>query len=424
MIPPIALTVIVSLALAATTVRSAQIERGELASRLEAFNSLIDHDFDTTFDVYFLPARPLAAANDEPWLLESWEDWETFRYVTKGRELYICRTAHKRGDSPNEPPTASYVQENVWTNREWVAGKWAWVHRVQGDRGIVLAAQAAPTDMHDLGFIINLIEGRVPSYRSLADIVSTGRVIDQRIEDGQLVHRFLLDDKTRSVVQHEICARLDPRFELLSHTVEFSETDDPAKFADHVYLKATDSITEWADVDGVLIPWRAMVETIRPEDPRSKSGPTWVSRAYYVRTSWKALDPDDLETERVFEFSIPNGTGVYDYRSSAGYRIGESFLTCDGSMYELAKPVQGIIGSEQADLIRGAEAVRPIVQGDPRLPSLASNHENQAEAANLASSRPASLSLPVLVIVVGVAGLLILVAVVRMLHHRRASERE
>lgn len=380
---------------------SAVVSREDLASRLEAFNTLQDYDFDTEFELHILPSRP--AGDDSPWVMESWEYYETFRYVALGDKLYVSRRSHER---PDEPP-AHYHQENVWADG-------VWYHRIEGDPGIGLYSQASPCDLHAIGFKFNLMQGRFPSYRTLADVVRTGYVVSQRMEDGVLVHRFIVDGKNRSRGQQEIRVRLEPRFELISHTSDFSDHEDPAEFADHVYLRVTRTILEWREVDGLRIPWRAMVETEGRRDRKTGADTPRVRRAYYTRESWKAADPSDPKLQRLMEVPLSQGVRIYDDRVHASYAIGQTYLYIDGETRRLNEPVQGIIHDYPA-VLRDS----PTMQEPTGERALAGVRESAMSRSTQADPDYSPLRIAIFV---GSAVALFTWSVMRMFRYRRTPE--
>ena len=328
------------------------MEKSELARKLRAANVLIDRDFDTSFECRMLPARPLT--DDHPWVPESWEHFNTYRYVARGAELYAARTSYERLGGPHSDAVVNYRRENLWSNGTWH-------HRTDDELHVALYGQAEPLDLDGRGFIFSLIEGRYPSYRTLADIVGTGVTIDQSVEEGVLEHRFVHDSGGADWVQHVIRAKLEPAFEMLSYRIELSQAPDAASFAEHVHHTSTYSVLKWREVDGLRIPWRAQVEIVDPEDPRTRTGPPWVSRSLYTRTSFEFIEEENAALDELFVFETPKGTQVYDDRSKASYEIGQTWLHLDGTVYQLSEPILEHPGDRLGELIRDAT---PIRRGD------------------------------------------------------------
>lgn len=333
---------------AVTLVQGEPVEKvsaDELADRLDAANVLLNRDFETTFDYRVLRADPLE--DGSPRGAEDWEFFETFRYVALGDKLYILRVVYERLDGPGATPEAKVRQENIW-------GDGAWAHRIEDENAVSFYAQARPTDLQTKGFIFNLMEGRYPSP-TLADLVRTGTVLDQSVEDGMLTYRFAADDKPALRVQYTIDAQLEPSFALLGYTIEVSDSDpeDPQRRG---VLRQAYSVLEWHEVGGLRIPGIAQIENFRSVD-RSESL-RLTSRTVYTRQSFREIGENDID-RGLFAVPLPIGTSVYDDRFKLSFQIGHRHLVLDGTAYELDDPVMEHPGDRLGEMIRQAKPYYP-----------------------------------------------------------------
>ena len=183
-----------------------------LAQWLGEANVLSGIDFETTFEVRALKPRP--AEQQASWSLEHYDLLEIFRYVLSSNQMRI-----ERRDISNPNDTDAYSQINIWSDGTWI-------HRVEGDTGVTLSGQLVPTDLWGHGLIFNSLEGRFPSFRTLADLVRTGRPLNQMIEDDVLTYRFARDDVPSGLTQYVFRCQLQPDFKLLSYATEIFSTLD------------------------------------------------------------------------------------------------------------------------------------------------------------------------------------------------------
>ena len=378
----------------------------ELAAKLEAANVLLDRDFDTTFEYRWLNAQPLE--DDSPWNVEDWQLLNTFRYVALGNKLYTERLDYKRSTATGVGPTVQYRQENVWANG-------AWAHRVDGQQAVSFYAQPGPTDMHSQGFKFNLLEGRYPSaLGTLADLVRTGTVVKQTIDDNLLIFRFAADDASASVVQHTIRAQIKPAFVLVGYTTELSDSPTLEDFQRHVYMSQAYTVLEWEQVGELRIPRVAAIESIGPADRLEKDGPKLRSRAIYTRQSFREILENEIDPER-FTVPLPIGTGVYDDRIKLSFEIGNTYLSLDGTLYQLDEPIMEHPGDRLGEMIRNATPQHPPSGSSSPAPSA------QATAATMEPTRSGLLrSRIVLTGLVGVGVALLTLAVIRA---RRAQRK-
>lgn len=378
----------------------------ELAAKLEAANVLVDRDFDTTFEYRWLNARP--QDDDSPWNLEDWQLLNTFRYVALGNKFYTERLDYKRSTATGVGPTVQYRQQNLWA-------KGAWAHRVDGQQAVSFYAQPGPTDMHSQGFKFNLLQGRYPSaLGSLSELVRTGTVLKQTVDDDLLILRIAADDASASLVQYTIRAQIKPAFVLLGYTIELSDSQTVEDFQRYVYMSQAYTVLEWEQVGDLRIPKVAVIESIGPADRLERDGRKLRSRAIYTRQSFREIAENDIDPE-LFTVPLPMGTGVYDDRIKLSFEIGNTYLSLDGTLFQLNEPVMEHPGDRLAEMIQNATPQHP--------PSGSSSLSTSVpgSAAVLELTRSGLLRSPIVLAgLVGVGVALLTLAVIRA---RRAQRK-
>ncbi len=379
----------------------------ELADKLVEANVLLNRDFDTTFEYRVLKASP--HEDESPRDAQDWEFFETFRYVALGDKLYMLRVSYKRPDgAPRARPVVQHRQENIWTNG-------AWALRVEGDNAVSFFAQPRPTDLQTKGFIFNLLEGRYPSHRTLADLVRTGTVLNQSVEDGILSYRFAQDDTPASRLQYTIRAQFEPSFELHGYTIELSGSPTLEDFQRHLQMRQVYTVLEWQEVGGLRIPRIAQIESFGSARGLQSNPPLLRSRTFYTRQSFQEIAEGDIDPE-LFAVPLPIGTGVYDDRIKLGFEIGGMHLSLDGVVYEVDQPIMEHPGDRLGEMIRQATPLHP--------PSDSSSPSTSAPdpSALLPSTESGVLgSRLVLAGLVGAAVALLTVAVIRSRRARRGA---
>lgn len=379
----------------------------ELADKLLAANVLLNRDFDTTFEYRVL--KPSPHEDESPWDAEDWEFFETFRYAALGDKLYILRVTYKRPEgSPGVTPVSQYRQENIWADG-------AWALRVEGENAVSFFAQPRPTDLQTKGFIFNLLEGRYPSYRTLADLVRTGTVLNQSVEDGILSYRFAQDDPPASRMQYTIRAQIEPSFELLGYTIELSGSPTLEDFQRHVHMRQAYTVLEWQEVGGLRIPRIAQIESFGSARGLQSKSPPLSSRMFYTRQSFREIAGSDIDPE-LFAVPLPIGTSVYDDRIKLSFEIGGTYLSLDGVVYVVDQPIMEHPGDRLGEMIRQATPQHP--------PSDSSSPSTSApdSSALLPPTESGVLgSRLVLAGLVGAAVALLTVAVIRSRRARRKA---
>lgn len=326
-----------------------KLSADDLADKLEAANVLLNRDFDTTFEYRVLKASRL---NDErPWQADDWEFFESFRYVTLGANLYTERLVYERPAAAGLEPTAKYRQENIWADGTWAL-------RVEGEQAVSFYAQPRPTDLQTKGFIFNLLEGRYPAYQTLADLVRTGTVLNQSVEDGVLSYRFARHDTPASRVQHVIRAQMEPAFVLLGYTTELSDSPTLEDFQRHVHLRNTYTVVEWQQVGELRIPRIAQIESFGSAKGLQGYSPPLSSMTFYTRRSFREILENEVDPE-LFTVPLPIGTAVYDDRIKLSFEIGNTYLSLDGTLYQLDEPIMEHPGDRLAEMIQNATPQHP-----------------------------------------------------------------
>ncbi len=328
-----------------------------LAQWLDEANILSGVDFDTTFEVRALKLRP--AEQQGSWDLDQYDFLEHYRYVLSSNQMRIERRDISNANDPN-----AYTQINVWSDGTWS-------HRVEGDVGITLSGQPFPTDLWGQGLIFNTLEGRFSSYRTLHDLVRTGRPLSQTIEDGVLTYRFARDDVPSTLTQYVFRCQLPPDFKLLSYDTEIFSTLDEFGVGSELLVSQKYVIEEWREFGDRMIPEFAYLESWRAENP-DPSGPAPLrNRVMFTRTSFSEFD-DVKAVAAQFTTLMPHGTKIYDRRLNLSFEIGSDFLSLDGAPYQLKEPVMEPPGDGWAELLRSAkvmtvpaDSLKPQVNGTP-----------------------------------------------------------
>lgn len=321
----------------------------ELAKKIEAMNVLLARDFETTFEMRVFPRRP--ADDESPVESDDWEQLEDFRYVAVGNKLYVKRLSYQEGDDSKDQGTIQYTQENTWADG-------AWTHRVSGYSYVSFFGQAAPPDGFSKGFLFNAMEGRFPSYKTLAQLVREGKALQQSVEDGVLTYRFAQSEALSSSVQHVIRARLEPAFELMSYAIEFARPQAEGSFHQRRYIQTTYTVLEWQDVGDFRLPKRAQLDTVSPQNVGTLEGPPWLWRALYTRQSFREIAEDHIDPD-LFTVPLPIGTSVYDDRIMLSFEIGNTYLSLDGTLYQLDEPIMEHPGDRLGEMIQNATPPRP-----------------------------------------------------------------
>lgn len=400
--------VIAFLAALLAQVDSSQVlSTDEFANNLEAANVLLNHDFDTTFEYRVLKAGP--AEQESPWDPQDWLTLETFRYVALDDKLHTERLSYERTTVLGADPTVRYRQEDVWADG-------AWAVRVQGQNAVTLYAQSRPTDPQSKGFIYNLIEGRYPSsHPTLAELIRAGQCLQQSVEDRVLTYRFARDSAQASRVQYSIRARLEPTFALLGYTVELSNSTTVEEFQDHVHFRQVYSVLEWQQVGDLRIPRVAQIDHFGSVKPLQGKALRLSGRAFYTRQSFQEILDNEIDPE-LFTVPLSIGTSVYDDRIKLSFEIGNTFLSLDGTLYQLDEPVMEHPGDRLAEMIRNATPQHP--------PSGASSLSTSVpgSATVLEPTRSGLLRSPIVLAgLVGVGVGLLTLAVIRARRARRKA---
>ena len=315
-----------------------------LAQWLGEANVLSGIDFETTFEVRALKPRP--AEQQASWSLEHYDLLEIFRYVLSSNQMRI-----ERRDISNPNDTDAYSQINIWSDGTWI-------HRVEGDTGVTLSGQLVPTDLWGHGLIFNSLEGRFPSFRTLADLVRTGRPLNQMIEDDVLTYRFARDDVPSGLTQYVFRCQLQPDFKLLSYATEIFSTLDESGVGEELIVSQKYVIDEWREFGGRAIPENAHIEGWGANNPNPTGPAPFRSRVLFTRTSFSQYDAVEVDPT-LFTMPMPFGTKIQDNRLNMSFEIGDAYLYLDGVMYQLDEPLMEHPGEGLGELLRAASAMTP-----------------------------------------------------------------
>lgn len=315
-----------------------------LAQWLEEANVLAGVDFETTFEVRAL--KPRSAELQASWSLEQYDLLETFSYVLSSNRMRI-----ERRDISNRNDPDAYVQINIWSDGTWS-------HRVEGDTGVTLSGQLVPTDLWGHGLIFNSLEGRFPSFRTLADLVRTGRPLNQMIEDDVLTYRFARDDVTSGLTQYVFHCQLQPDFKLLSYATEIFSTLDESGVGDELIVSQNYVIDEWREFGGRAIPEFAHIDGWGADNPNPTGPSPFRSLVLFTRTSFSQYDGVKVDPA-LFNMPMPFGTKIQDNRLNMSFEIGGTYLHLDGVMYQLDDPLMEHPGEGLGELLRAASAMAP-----------------------------------------------------------------
>lgn len=350
-----------------------QLTVEQISAILTDSNQLMMRDFDTAFELRIFPSRPVQ--DDRPWEPESWDMLEDFRLVASGNRFYSLRRAYAHPTSTNGTPPLRYSQGNVWSDGTWS-------HRVHGEEVVTLQSIPVPTDFYSQEFVFDLIDGRFPSFASLADQVKVGRPIKQSVKDGILTYRFASADVSAASLQHILEIRLATPNQLLSHTIELSDAAEDAieDFDRHVYQRQTYRVVDWMETGVSPIPRVVQLDATGPENARNRQSPQAVRRAVYTRQSIRFLAPGEAD-EQLFTVAMPSGTKVHDERINLDFEIGKSLLILDGQIYETGHPIEKHPGDQLGEMVRQSTKTHRKVLHSPTSPSANSGRPSPADSS-------------------------------------------
>lgn len=343
----------------------------EVADLVERAMALVGVDFDTTFEIEVFTPRAPGATGEETVFSH-----ERQRHVAHGERFALAREIIPTEGMASVP--RRYVQRNVWHDGTWY-------HWVEGERTLNLTGRAVPGDVFSLGFLFNVMEGRVPSYRTLAEQVRTGRPLSSGIEDDVITYRFEPHDAPAGRSAYEVRIRGGEMPRLLEYAVEAFEHDG-AVAAPRMIARQTFTISRWQPWSGVEVPAEALLVNWRERNPDA-SGPSPVEmRVHWKRTAIgeppvgesgeadganDAADPDDSRDVWLRGPAPAVGMRVHDSRGNVSYAIGKRYLYVDGALYELDAPIQGFLTGSLAELLRTARPARAEEGPDTDLESAA-----------------------------------------------------
>jgi hypothetical protein len=118
-------------------------------------------------------------------------------------------------------------------------------------------------------------------------------------------------------------------------------------------------VVEWMTIDGRNLPQRAIRESTRFVSERLGATPDkpFLQRVGFIRRSFRAMTPDQVDG-RVFLPPVGKPRmGVADMRQRISYSIGDNVVLVDGSLFELATPIDHIVQPEELPgLLKSAKA--------------------------------------------------------------------
>jgi hypothetical protein len=212
----------------------------------------------------------------------------------------------------------------------------------------MLYGQVSPPDVFAHGLIFNLVEGRYPSCRTLADLVRTGVPLGQTVDDGVVTHRFARDDVPSGSTRYEVQLRVEPRVELLGYAVSVHAADTGRLLGRQTYR-----VSDWLESGDRRIPAAASIEGWKADNPDPAGPAPAASLVLYRREAFRVIAPEDVEPTTL-DTPMPPGTRVHDARLNLSFTVGEPYLRLDGTLYELDAPLLGHPGDRLGALVRAA----------------------------------------------------------------------
>lgn len=326
-----------------STLAGQVVSREELAERLAQMEPG-DITFETTFTVTLLGKRP--ASEERPWDPNDWFMRREYRMTSAPHRLRTERVREEEPDANRRPRHVVQVFDGrVSTVHEW--------HDREYD--IRITSKVGPLDPYLLEqFRFNLIEQRYPKALSWSCLVARGSVLDQRLDNGVLTHRFYTGSLPNAM-QHELVARLEPEFRFISHSIMRSDAENVDEFDDHIFWKIVYQVDEWETYGETTLPKRAYRDGYGYENRRERTGRWLSSRTIYERTGFRDLseEPPPAST-----FVLPPvfGAHVSDEENDLLYTLGEADLSVEHVNFDLDEPILQLLapGKQLATLVAKA----------------------------------------------------------------------
>ncbi len=289
----------------------------DVASILRASNVLnADRNFATTL----LIEKHTERTEGQP---GTWDETpitlrEEIRHVFCDRMFYLRhRNLAASGDE------AGYERICVWRNGTWD-------QRVTTEQHLVTLSDAAtPGDLFNQAFIVNLVEGRIPSWDTLAQLAESGDRINSSRTDDTLTYRFAKEGVPDQRVQYEVQLHVASTPRLESFSIELF--DDAAE----MITRQSYTVDNWQQYGDALLPSHMTIDGWTRNSPNPSIPPPLVSRVEYKRLNFETLTSPCSEMTDLFDTPFPAGTSVHDDRLNLSYEIGQSYLYLDGVRYRL-----------------------------------------------------------------------------------------
>lgn len=325
------IAIISLLAISVMVQEQAPTDAAALAELVERSQVLRSISFETAFEVRGLAARPYD--ENVTWDPNYPIELDAYRFVAVGDRFFARRvSADLTTQSEDVFAHPLYTQWSVWSDD-------VWYQQAEDIRpSMTISARAYPPDPDSRGYSFNLMQGRLPAYLTLAELIADGTFIDQHVDDDVLTYRFAQRGERANMIQQELKARLRPTFRLLQYTVEFSRAK---RIEDFQAEKSHWGIFQWqeykvfGDID---LPMAGELTITNPQDLADPNSLIIISKVLYRRTSFRRVEDDEIDPD-LFTMPAPPGMAVYDQRLRLSYTIGGTTLHVDGRSFEVKEPI-------------------------------------------------------------------------------------
>ena len=309
----------------------APMDAAALAELVERSQVLRSISFETEFEVRGLAARPYD--EDATWDPNYPIELDAYRFVAVGDRFFAKRvSADLKTQSEDVFARPFYTQWSVWSDD-------VWYQQAEDFRpSMTLSARAYPPDPDSRGYSFNLMQGRLPAYLTLAELIADGTFIDQHVDDDVLTYRFAQRGERANMIQHVLKARLRPTFRLLQYAVEFSRAK---RIEDFQHEKSHWGIFQWQEYQAfgdLDLPMAGELIITMPQDLADPNSLIIISKVLYRRTSFRRVEDDEIDPN-LFTMPAPPGMVVYDQRLRLSYTIGGTSLHVDGRAFEVNEPI-------------------------------------------------------------------------------------
>lgn len=311
----------------------------------------LQQNFETRYEVFSYPPAPHR------------EDGEV-RDISPDTAAIIDRirvVAHRgnvRQDleriQDGHPP---YVISHIWD------GDRLWIHDQEEDIVEVHSTPPRSIDLHVYGHYFNRIESRYHGDWASA-IAERADERDCELDEATDVlrcrtFRSLTSERFDGLsVEFNVHQPHDPAPELTSFIQRFSSRDPQRNLLnDESAMVIAWHVTAWdtfGEIGEIRMPATAELVITSVGNAEENERSVTRNHAHYRRDSFHEL-PDDAPEPEMFRPPLEPGVRVIDADLNFSFRVGERYLSYDGTLYLLREPLMEHPGERLPELIRTAE---------------------------------------------------------------------